>query len=123
MCLTLHNATAVLDHHDGTSPTAGYTETRHHIGVPGLPHNRVGVGAGPERLGDRVAGGTEQYLDRERYLFVTASGPYRSLPPDLAFRLVERAEWAIAAENSSTLATMALSPDNAVVRTDSEHGP
>jgi len=54
MCLTLRNATAVLDHHDGRSPVPGYTRTRHHIGYldPGdwwfpeadpLPHTVTGV--------------------------------------------------------------------------------
>ena len=54
MCLTLHNATAVLDHYDGSSPIPGYTETRHHIGHLGpgdwwfpapepLPHVVTGV--------------------------------------------------------------------------------
>jgi hypothetical protein len=32
MCLTLRNATAVLDHHDGRFPAPGYTRTQHHIG-------------------------------------------------------------------------------------------
>lgn len=32
MCLTLLNALAVLDHHDGRPPQPGYTRSRHHIG-------------------------------------------------------------------------------------------
>lgn len=32
MCLTLRNAVAVLDHHDGRPPAHGYTRTLHHIG-------------------------------------------------------------------------------------------
>ncbi len=54
---------------------------------------------------------TEQYLDREKFLYLAAAGPYRGLDPDEAFRdFVERVEWAIGAENSTTLATMALTP-------------
>lgn len=65
---------------------------------------------------------TEQYLDRERYLFSTGAGVYRQLSLEEAFLLfVERVEWAIAAENSTTLATMALSPD-AGVRPNSSAG-
>jgi len=55
---------------------------------------------------------TEQYLDREKHLFLAAAGPYRHLTADLAFlHFVERVEWAIGAENSTTLATLALAPD------------
>jgi len=58
---------------------------------------------------------TEQYLDRERYLYRAAAGPYQNLSAQAAFtRFVERVEWAIAAENSTTLATMALSPDTRI---------
>ena len=58
---------------------------------------------------------TEQYLDRERHLFEARAGVYQGLPQAEAFiLLVERAEWAIAAENSTTLATMSLSPDAGV---------
>jgi hypothetical protein len=32
MCLSLRNASAVLDHQDGRAPGVGYTRTRHHIG-------------------------------------------------------------------------------------------
>ncbi|MGY1846091.1 DUF4231 domain-containing protein [Blastococcus sp. SYSU DS1021] len=54
---------------------------------------------------------TEQYLDREKHMFLAAAGPYRSLAGEAAFlRFVERIEWAIAAENSTTLATLALAP-------------
>lgn len=64
---------------------------------------------------------TEQYLDRERYLFLARAGRYSRGPDDAAFRLlVERVEWAIAAENSTTMSTLALSPDAGVVR-GSEH--
>jgi hypothetical protein len=54
---------------------------------------------------------TEQYLDREKHMFLAAAGPYRNLTGESAFlRFVERIEWAIAAENSTTLATLALAP-------------
>jgi hypothetical protein len=55
---------------------------------------------------------TEQYLDRERFLFGTRAGPYRGLTDEHAFhRFVERVEWAIATENATTLSTMSLSPE------------
>jgi Protein of unknown function (DUF4231) len=55
---------------------------------------------------------TEQYLDKERFLFMTAAGPYRGMAPEHAFaRFVERVESAIASENSTTLATLSLSPE------------
>lgn len=54
---------------------------------------------------------TEQYLDREKHLFLARAGPYRGLVAETAFlTFVERVEWAIAAENSTTLATLALAP-------------
>lgn len=54
---------------------------------------------------------TEQYLDREKYLYLTSAGHYRGLSAEGAFlQFVERVEWAIAAENSATLATLALAP-------------
>jgi hypothetical protein len=54
MCLSLRNATTVLDHQDARPPVPGYTRTRHHIGHldPGdwwfprpdeLPHTVTGV--------------------------------------------------------------------------------
>lgn len=55
---------------------------------------------------------TEQYLDREKHLYLTSSAHYRGTSPENAFAcFVERVEWAIAAENSTTLATLALAPD------------
>ncbi len=55
---------------------------------------------------------TEQHLDKERFLFLARAGPYRGLDRHQAFlRLVERVEWAIAAENSTTLSTMTLAPE------------
>ena len=55
---------------------------------------------------------TEQYIDREKHLYAAGAGPYKDLDPALAFSsFVERIEWAIGAENSTTLATMALAPD------------
>jgi hypothetical protein len=55
---------------------------------------------------------TEQYLDREKFLFISKAGIYRNCDELKAFGLfVERIEWAIAAENSTTLSTLALSPD------------
>lgn len=60
---------------------------------------------------------TEQYLDRERYLFLARAGRYSRGTDSEAFRLlVERVEWAISAENSTTMSTLALSPDAGVVR-------
>ena len=65
---------------------------------------------------------TEQYLDREKHLYAAGAGPYKDLDATLAFSsFVERIEWAIGAENSTTLATMALAPDARIVgrgRTD-----
>lgn len=59
---------------------------------------------------------TEQYLDRERYLFLARAGRYATGSESASFRLlVERVEWAIAAENSTTMSTLALSPDAGVV--------
>src|SRR5205823_5015844 len=50
---------------------------------------------------------TEQYLSREKVLFLTAEGPYKKLARDQAFILfVERVEAAIASENASTLNVM-----------------
>lgn len=58
---------------------------------------------------------TEQYLEREKYLYGSGAGLYQGIESGRAFRLfVERVEWAIAAENSTTLSTMALSPDNRI---------
>jgi uncharacterized protein DUF4231 len=55
---------------------------------------------------------TEQFLEKERLLYRVGAGPYRGLAPGEAFlRFVERVEWAIAAENSTTLSTMALAPE------------
>ncbi|MEJ5943688.1 DUF4231 domain-containing protein [Pseudokineococcus basanitobsidens] len=59
---------------------------------------------------------TEQYLDREKHLFLASAGIYREVDARVALqRFVERVEWAIGAENSTTLATLALAPD---IRTD-----
>ena len=47
---------------------------------------------------------TEQFLSRERFLFQTGEGPYKTSDAEEAFvLLVERCEGQIAAENSATL--------------------
>jgi Protein of unknown function (DUF4231) len=54
---------------------------------------------------------TEQFLSREKVLFVTGEGPYRGLEPPRAFSLlVDRCEGQIAAENSATLKVMTIAP-------------
>ena len=51
---------------------------------------------------------SEQFLSREKFLFLTGEGPYREIPEDQAFiMLVERCEAQIAAENSATLNVIA----------------
>ena len=62
MCLTLRNATTVLDHQDAHPPAPGYTRTRHHIGHldPGdwwFPLN----GPGPAALPHTVTGVHHRY--------------------------------------------------------------
>ena len=52
---------------------------------------------------------TEQYLSREKVLFLTAEGPYKKLTKDQTFILfVERVESAIESENASTLSVMTV---------------
>lgn len=52
---------------------------------------------------------TEQYLVRERFLFLTGEGPYKDMEQKAAFILfVERVEATIESENSSTLNVMTL---------------
>jgi hypothetical protein len=58
---------------------------------------------------------TEQFLAREKFLFQTGEGPYRTMEEPEAFLLfVERCEAQISAENSATLnviATAAAQPE------------
>jgi hypothetical protein len=50
---------------------------------------------------------TEQFLSREKFLFVTGEGPYRGLEASQAhLLLVERCEAQIASENSATLSAI-----------------
>jgi hypothetical protein len=52
---------------------------------------------------------TEQFLSREKVLFLSGDGPYRGLDESTSFLLlVERCEGQIAAENSATLSIMAV---------------
>lgn len=52
---------------------------------------------------------TEQYLSREKVLFLTGEGPYKKLQGNETFiLLVERVEAAIESENASTLNVMAV---------------
>jgi Protein of unknown function (DUF4231) len=63
---------------------------------------------------------TEQFLSREKFLFMTGEGPYKDIDGEKAFALlVDRCEAQIAAENSATLnviGTAAHQPEPAVVR-------
>jgi hypothetical protein len=55
MCLTLRNAVAVLDHHDGRPPAHGYTRTRHHDADPDDPRrDRPGEQEEPGRRDARA---------------------------------------------------------------------
>ena len=58
---------------------------------------------------------TEQFLGREKFLFQTGEGPYRTMEEQESFLLlVERCEAQISAENSATLnviATAAAQPE------------
>jgi hypothetical protein len=70
---------------------------------------------------------TEQFLSREKILFLTGEGPYRGLAEADAFLvLVERCEAQIAAENSATLNVMAVAAQQRETggsgrRTESSH--
>ena len=86
MCLTLHNAVAVLDHQDGRSPTPGYTRTRHHIGhlspgdrwFPGtdpLPHTVTGVQRRDGRIVLTDQFGSSFSLPRDAVIFTAVPDP------------------------------------------------
>jgi hypothetical protein len=58
---------------------------------------------------------TEQLLGHEIVFFQTLVGPYKGMPPAVAFRrFIERVEAAIASENSATLNTMTVASEASV---------
>lgn len=58
---------------------------------------------------------SEQFLSREKFLFLTGEGSYKDLESDAAFILfVERVESQIAAENSATLNVIASAPQSSI---------
>lgn len=90
-CLTLHNAAAVLDHHEGRFLAPGYTCTQHHIGHLGpgdwwfpvpeaLPHIATAV----HRRHDRVVV-TDQYGSSYSH---RCDAVVRTAVPDARVRMV-----------------------------------
>jgi hypothetical protein len=64
---------------------------------------------------------TEQYLSREKFLYLAGEGPYKKMEQRDAFILfVERVEAAIESENASTLNAMTLASQSSLKPSDAE---
>jgi hypothetical protein len=74
-----------------------------------MPHPLMGVNTSGYREQWKNYRSTEQYLSREKVMFLAGEGPYRKVSKDEAFILfVERVEAAIESENASTLNVMTV---------------